>query len=163
MEDPKVKPFSAVDLFCGAGGSSTGLLRACGIAERQLDLIGINHWPVAIRTHSANHPKFRHLCQSIDSVDPRKEVPRGRLNLLLGSPECIWHSKARGGRPINDQRRASPWHVLRWLELLKIDSVLLENVSEFRDWGPLDSKNRPIKSKKGTIYNAFLDSIRSLG
>jgi DNA (cytosine-5)-methyltransferase 1 len=153
----------AGDLFCGAGGSSTGLLRACGAMGKQLDLLAVNHWAVAVETHSTNHPKFRHLCESLDNVNPRTAVPRGRLDILLASPECIFHSRARGGRPINDQARASAWHVVRWAEALRIESILIENVREFREWGPLNAYGRPIKSRKGEIYRAFLNSLRAIG
>src|ERR1700756_1278559 len=124
---------SAVDLFCGAGGSSTGLIEACDELGVKLQLLAINHWDVAIKTHTRNHPWARHICESLDTVDPYKVVDR--LDLLIASPECRWHSRARGGKPINDQLRASAWHVPRWLEAHKPKAVLLENVREFRDWG----------------------------
>jgi len=153
----------AADLFCGAGGTSTGLVKACEDLHIKADLLAINHWPVAIATHSKNHPWARHLCANLDSVDPRKVVSGGQLDLLVASPECTHHSVARGGRPINDQSRASAWHVLRWAEHLKIDNILLENVREFRNWGPLDRHLRPIKSRRGQTYQALLDALRSLG
>ncbi len=157
------RTISAADLFCGAGGTSTGLVQACEDLELKVDLLAINHWPVAIATHSKNHPWARHLCASLDSVDPRKVVPGGHLDLLVASPECTHHSVARGGRPINDQSRASAWHVLRWAEHLSIDSILIENVREFRNWGPLDSRQRPLKKRRGNTYQAFLSALRSLG
>ncbi len=153
----------AADLFCGAGGTSTGLVKACEDLAIKVDLLAINHWPVAIATHSKNHPWARHLCASLDSVDPRKVVPGGHLDLLVASPECTHHSVARGGRPINDQSRASAWHVLRWAEHLSIDSILIENVREFRNWGPLDSRQRPLNKRRGNTYQAFLSALRSLG
>ena len=152
---------SAVDLFCGAGGSSTGLIEACDELGVKLQLLAINHWDVAIKTHTKNHPWARHICEALDTVDPYKVVDR--LDLLIASPECRWHSRARGGKPINDQLRASAWHVPRWIEAHKPAAVLLENVREFRDWGPVDSKGKPIKSRKGETYQAFLNAIRALG
>lgn len=153
----------AADLFCGAGGTSSGLRLAAMEAGLELDLLAVNHWNIAIETHSLNHPYARHLCQPIDAVDPRKVVPSGRLNLLVASPECIHHSNARGGRPMNDQSRASAWHILRWLEALYVENVLIENVREFQNWGPLGANGRPLASKRGELYRCFLDSLRSLG
>src|SRR6476469_3122330 len=123
-----MKKITVCNLFCGAGGTSTGLTQACEESGVQVDLIAINHWDVAIATHSSNHPDAKHLCTSIDSVDPRKVVPGGRLNLLVASPECTHHSNARGGRPMSDQSRASAWHIVRWAEALYIDNILIENV-----------------------------------
>ena len=157
------KTIFAADLFCGAGGSSTGLLQAADKLGLHVDLLAINHWQVAIAPHSTNHPDADTRCESLDSVDPRKAVPGGKLDLLVASPECTHHSKARGGKPMSDQSRASAWHVLRWCEALDVRNVLIENVPEFMDWGPLDSKDRPVKRQKGRIFRAFLSALRSLG
>lgn len=151
------------NLFCGAGGTSTGLLQAAQMLDLDVELLAVNHWEIAIATHSANHPGAIHLCENLDNVNPRKVVPGGRLDLLIASPECIHHSRARGGRPINDQSRASAWHVLRWADALDIRNILIENVPEFRDWGPLDDAGRVINPKKGKIYLAFLNAWRALG
>lgn len=153
----------AVDLFCGAGGTSSGLIKACIAIGLDLELLAINHWDVAIKTHSENHPQVRHLCEHLDNVDPRKVVPGERLNLLVASPECTHHSIARGGKPVSDQSRASAWHIVRWAEALYIENIIIENVPEFRTWGPLGSNGRPLKSKKGQTFHAFLTAIRSLG
>lgn len=158
-----MKVIHAADLFCGAGGTSTGLARACESLGLGLSLIAVNHWDIAIQTHTANHPKAQHLCTSLDSVDPRKVVPAGHLHLLVASPECTHHSIARGGKPVTDQSRFTAWHVLRWADALRIDSILIENVREFRDWGPIGTNGRPLKTKRGDTYRAFLNSLRSLG
>lgn len=152
----------AVDLFCGAGGTSTGLYRACLSTGRKLDLLAINHWPVAIETHRINHPKARHICARIESVRPEDAIPGGHLDLLVASPECTHHSIARGGRPVCDQLRASAWLILRWLESLTVENILIENVREFRDWGPINSNGKLIKSRKGEIFEAFINALRSL-
>lgn len=154
---------AAADLFCGAGGTSTGLALAAGDMQRKVDLLAVNHWPVAVETHQRNHPWARHLCESLDNVNPRKVVERERLNLLVASPECTHHSNARGGKPMSDQSRASAWHVLRWAEALYIDNILIENVEEFRTWGPLGVNGRPLKSKKGETFTGFLKALESLG
>lgn len=154
----------AADLFCGAGGTSTGLSRTCKKLGLGLRLTAINHWPVAIDTHTANHEYAQHLCASLDAIDPRMVIPGKRLHLLVASPECTHHSNARGGRPVNDQSRASAWQIARWAELIDIENILIENVPEFRSWGPVDFDiNQPIKSKKGETYQSFLNSLRSLG
>jgi len=107
-------PFEVADLFCGGGGTSTGILRAARRLNRTVNLLAINHWPAAIAAHSLNHPHVRHLCESLDNLDPRKLVKR--LHLLAASPECTHHSNARGGKPRSEQSRATAWHVLRWAE-----------------------------------------------
>jgi DNA (cytosine-5)-methyltransferase 1 len=153
----------AADLFCGAGGASTGLQLAAARRGLGLDLVAINHWRAAVNTHEANHPGARHFCMPVEAVDPRDAVPGGRLDLLVAGPECTHHSQAHGGRPKNDQSRASAWHLLRWAELLKIDRLLIENVPEFQTWGPLGSNQKPLKSRKGETYRAFLAALTSLG
>ena len=158
-----MKTIEGVDLFCGAGGTSSGLLQACQKLGVKLKLIAINHWPIAISTHQTNHSYAQHLCESVDNVDPRKLVPGGRLNILVASPECTHHSNARGGKPISDQSRATAWAILRWAEALYIDNILIENVREFRSWGPLGANGRPLKSKRGETFHAFLTALRSLG
>lgn len=158
-----MKTIFAADLFAGAGGTSTGLARACKVRGQKVNLLAVNHWNLAIETHKRNHPWARHLCQSLDSVDPRVEIPGQKLDLMVASPECVGHSKARGGRPIHDQRRASAWNVLRWAELIQINAILIENVVEFEDWGPLDGDNQKIKSRAGETFRAFMTALSSLG
>jgi len=154
----------AADLFCGAGGTTAGLYRAAmSVGYDEVELLAINHWDVAIATHVSNHPSAKHLCENLDNVDPRKAVPSGRLDLMVASPECVHHSNARGGRPMNDQSRASAWHICRWAEALYIDSILVENVPEFHSWGPLGANGRPIKTLKGALFQNFLDALRALG
>jgi DNA (cytosine-5)-methyltransferase 1 len=157
------KAIQAVDLFCGAGGASTALLRASGALKLSTQLLAVNHWPTAIATHSLNHPGVRHLCEDIERVNPREVVPGGRLQLLIAAPECTNHSRAKGGRPKNEQSRASAWSVLKWAQELYIDNILIENVEELREWGPLGANGKPLKSGKGQTYRAFLEALRSLG
>jgi DNA (cytosine-5)-methyltransferase 1 len=152
----------AADLFCGAGGTSMGMGRACRELGLEVDLLAVNHWPVAIETHSRNHPAARHLCETLDSVNPRHVVPGGKLHLLVASPECTHHSRARGGKPIHDQSRASAWHVPRWLEALNVDALIVENVPEFMEWGPLRG-DRPVQSRKGETFRAWRAAIESMG
>jgi DNA (cytosine-5)-methyltransferase 1 len=151
------------DLFCGAGGTSSGLVAAAHELGLDVELIAINHWPVAIATHSANYPWARHICARIEEVQPRDVVPGGRLHLLVASPECTFHSVARGGRPIEDQKRVPAWGVIQWVQELFVDSVLIENVPEFKRWGPLGANGKPLKRRAGETYQAFLQALRSLG
>lgn len=163
MTTNRQKRITAADLFCGAGGSSTGLRFACEALGITLKLIAVNHWEIAIDTHAKNHPDAEHLCLNLDNVNPRKLIPSGKLDLLIASPECTHHSKARGGKPINDQSRASAWRIVEWCSQITVNHVLIENVKEFRTWGPLGSNGRPLKRRKGETYQAFLNALRALG
>ncbi len=158
----KERILKAADLFCGAGGASNGLRRACVRRGVGLNLVAVNHWPLAIETHKANHPDALHICEPVENINPRQAVPGGRLDLLMAGPECVHHSIARGGKPINDQSRASAWCILRWATALDIETILIENVREFTSWGPLGRNNRPLKSRKGETFEAFLNALRSL-
>src|SRR5208282_658269 len=110
MRSPTERPFHVADLFCGAGGSSTGAKKALNKHRLKMQLVAVNHWDIAIQTHQRNHVDARHFCVNLDSASPRKLVPEGYLDLLMASPECIYFSLARGGRPMNDQSRMSGWH-----------------------------------------------------
>lgn len=158
-----MKTITAVDLFCGAGGESTGLKLAADSLGKKLELLAINHWDIAIDTHSKNHPYAKHMCESIQSIDPIKAVPSGRVNLLWASPECTHHSNARGGRPKSDQSRASAWLVLKWLSELYVERVIIENVPEFQNWGPLGANGASMKSKKGHTFDAFIKALEAIG
>lgn len=153
----------AADLFCGAGGSSTGLVRAAKDRGIKLELTAVNHWPVAVDTHTRNHPWARHLCADLAALDPNKAVQSDTLDLLIASPECTHHSNARGGKPCSDQSRASAWHVLHWAERLSVKEILIENVAEFKHWGPLGKDGRPDLKRKGQTFNAFVAALESLG
>src|ERR1700740_2076953 len=96
---PKNRVALVADLFCGAGGSSTGARRALASLGLEMNLVAVNHWNVAIETHSRNHPEARHYCQDVNAVKPAEVVPEGMLDLLMASPTCTYHSRARGGKP----------------------------------------------------------------
>lgn len=157
------RTFSIADLFCGAGGTSTGAVRAAKEAGLNPQLTAVNHWPRAIETHAANHPEARHLCTAIDAIDPRALFRLGELDLLLASPECMHHSVARGGRPVNDQSRATAWCVVRWAEALQPSVILVENVPEFLDWAPIGTNGRPLRSKRGEVFRGWVSALESLG
>lgn len=156
------KVIQAADLFCGAGGASTGLMQACAEMGLSVELVAVNHWDRAVATHSINHPSARHFCAPVDAVEPSKAVPGGRLDLLIAGVECTHHSQARGGKPMSDQSRASAWHVAHWADKLRAGHVLIENVPEFANWGPLDDSGRPIKAKKGQIFHAFVQALEAM-
>jgi DNA (cytosine-5)-methyltransferase 1 len=152
------------DLLCGAGGSSTGASRALADLGLKMELVCVNHWGVAIETHKRNHPEARHYVQDIATVRPHQIVPEGYLDLLMASPTCTHHSVARGGKPTSDQQRSDPWHIITWLTELRVRRIIIENVWEFIGWGPVDPRTgKPIKSRKGEYFRAWINVIRGLG
>jgi DNA (cytosine-5)-methyltransferase 1 len=169
---------NVADLFAGAGGTAEGLVQACRELGVKVKVTAVNHNEIALQTHAANHPEVTPICKSLDNVDPRKIYRGQQLHMLMASPECTNHSNAKGGKPVEDQSRATAWHVLRWAEALCPEVVLVENIAEFLDWGPLiqkrDSKgNRmykdgepwmiPDPDRKGEIFEAWLYALRSCG
>jgi len=169
-----MKPQLLVDLFCGAGGTSTGMLQAARRLRRCVKLTAVNHWDTAINSHSLNHPSVTHLCQTVESIWPRNVIPGRYLRLLAASCECTFHSNARGGGPCNEQSRSQPHQILRWLTDLIVDDLLMENVPEFVNWGPLlikgirfqgryYKKDCPDPRYKGVYFQAFIKSIKDLG
>ncbi|WP_159728346.1 DNA cytosine methyltransferase [Methylosinus sp. Ce-a6] len=148
-----------VDSFAGGGGASLGIEMALG---RSPD-IAINHDPEALAMHAANHPATLHLPHNVWKVDP-VGVTRGRpVGLLWASPDCKHHSKAKGGKPVKREIRDLAWVVVRWARQVRPRLILLENVEEFRDWGPLDLEGRPCKERKGQTFDAFVGELRRLG
>ena len=155
--------YLVADLFAGAGGSSTGAQQAIRRIGGRMKLVAVNHWPVAVETHQRNHPEARHYVEDLERADPETIVPEGYLDLLMASPECRFYSRARGGKPVHDQGRMSPWIVQRWLTSLDVRCVAIENVPEFTAWGPLDRTGRPIKSQKGMYFQEWVRSMWGLG
>lgn len=154
------RPVRTADLFCGAGGLSTGASRALRAIGRDILLTAINHWPIAIDTHTRNHPGARHLCTDLEHVKPLDAVPEGVLDLLMAAPSCVFHSRARGGKPV----RMDPWHVVRWCTELRVHRLLVENVPEFMQWGPCSlTTGRPIPSRRGEYFRAWCDALRAIG
>ena len=155
--------YQVADLFCGAGGSSTGAEKAIEEIGGKMELVAVNHWPIAVQTHQLNHPTAQHYLQDLDKADPEEIVPNRYLDLLMASPECRFYSRARGGKPIHDQGRMNPWIVHRWLTSLNVRCLLVENVPEFTDWGPLLDDDRPDKTKKGMYFEEWVKSLWGLG
>lgn len=159
-----MRKIRVADLFCGAGGSSTGAQQAIEAMGREMDLVCVNHWDLAIETHKRMHPAARHYCQDVASARPIECVPGGHLDLLMASPTCTYHSRARGGRPTSDQQRMDPWHVVTWLTELTVDRLIIENVPEYEDWGPVDPRTgKPIKSKKGVYHAEWVATLDRIG
>lgn len=155
------KIIRVADLFCGAGGTSTGMVEALRNLGFKVELTGINHWDMAIATHNLNHLDSRTFCTGVDKINPRELFKDGELDILWASPECMHHSIARGGKPINDQSRSTAWEVLRWVEACRPSVVLVENVKEFPTWGPVNREGRPIKSMKGKTFTAWDQCFQS--
>ena len=128
-----------------------------------MELVAINHWNTAIATHAANHPTARHLVEDVSMVDPEAVVEEGRLDLLMASPECTFYSRARGGKPVHDQGRMNPWAIHNWLTKLDVNCVLIENVPEFVEWGPLNPDGRPDKKRQGEHFQAWFLTFQALG
>ncbi|RSU21230.1 DNA cytosine methyltransferase [Sphingomonas koreensis] len=183
-----MKPFT-IDNFAGGGGASTGIEAAI---DGSID-VAINHDDEAIAMHMANHPETLHYCQSILSKDPLEVVEEliarhgGDLDaaalhlgyliwLIWFSPDCKHHSKAKGGKPREKNIRDLAWVVVHWIERLQdalarkgidprrvIKSIMLENVEEFRKWGPLDANGMPIKDREGEEFDLFVRRIKRRG
>lgn len=152
------------DFFCGAGGTSTGLLQAAKELNQKVQLIAINHWEMAISTHSENHPNVKHYNSDLEKIEPLEVVPSGKLRLLVASPECTHFSRARGGKPMSKQSRASVKYILRWVNALDVEDVLIENVPDFETWGPLDRATKlPIKKRKGEYFHRFIRKMQAIG
>ena len=151
------------DLFCGAGGSSTGAVQVPGVTVR----LAANHWDLAIETHNANHPNTDHLLADISQTDPRY-IPR--TDLLWASPECTNHSRAKGRKRIYQadlfgdtlpdeaamRSRATMWDVVRFTEVHQYRAILVENVVEVVDWAP---EGAPA----GVLFDSWLKTMLSMG
>lgn len=148
-----------VDNFAGGGGASTGMEMATGVSVD----IAINHDPEAIRMHKANHPMTKHYCESVWDVDPVEACVGHPVALAWFSPDCKHFSKAKGGKPKDKNIRGLAWVALRWAGLVRPRVIMLENVEEFKTWGPLNRSHRPIKAKNGETFRRFIEQFRSLG
>lgn len=148
-----------VDNFAGGGGASTGIEMATGISVD----IAINHDPEAIKMHKANHPSTKHYCENVWAVDPVKACGGHPVALAWFSPDCKHFSKAKGGKPKDKNIRGLAWVACRWAGLVRPDVIMLENVEEFKTWGPLNRSHRPIKAKQGVTFKKFVSQLEDLG
>jgi len=148
-----------VDNFAGGGGASTGIELATG---RPVD-IAINHDPDSITMHMRNHPYTKHYCEDVWEVDPRQVTAGRRVALVWLSPDCTHHSKARGGKPRKKEIRGLAWVAVRWAATVRPRMIAMENVEEFKDWGPLDKAGHPVKEKKGHTFHSFVNALKHHG
>ena len=157
----KRRVLNTADLFCGAGGATTGMEDALEKKGVQHVGIAINHWKIAVETMKRNHPAVDTKCMSIEEAVPADLVPGGELDILWASPSCTHHSRAKGGKPRSNQLRAQPELILTWLDQLFVRRLIVENVPEFVDWGPLDREGRPIKSRVGDCFKAWVAALEA--
>lgn len=148
-----------VDNFAGGGGASTGIELATGYSVD----IAINHDPEAIKMHKANHPNTKHYCENVWAVDPVKACKGHPVALAWFSPDCKHFSKAKGGKPKDKNIRGLAWVACRWAGLVRPRVIMLENVEEFKTWGPLGRRHHPIKSKQGETFRKFVQQLTDLG
>ena len=148
-----------VDNFAGGGGASTGIEMATGYSVD----IAINHDPEAIKMHKANHPNTKHYCENVWAVDPVKACNGHPVGLAWFSPDCKHFSKAKGGKPKDKNIRGLAWVACRWAGLVRPRVIMLENVEEFKTWGPLGRRHHPIKAKQGETFQKFVQQLTDLG
>lgn len=161
-EEKKLKMINGeliVDNFAGGGGASTGIELATGYSVD----IAINHDPEAIKMHKANHPNTKHYCENVWAVDPVKACDGHPVGLAWFSPDCKHFSKAKGGKPKDKNIRGLAWVACRWAGLVRPRVIMLENVEEFKTWGPLNRGHHPIKSKQGKTFEKFVQQLNDLG
>lgn len=148
-----------VDNFAGGGGASTGIEMATGYSVD----IAINHDPKAIQMHKTNHPRTKHYCEDVWQVDPIAACKGNPVGLAWFSPDCKHFSKAKGGKPKDKNIRGLAWVACRWAGLVRPRVIMLENVEEFRTWGPLNRRHHPIKNKQGKTFERFVKQLEELG
>jgi DNA (cytosine-5)-methyltransferase 1 len=148
-----------IDLFAGGGGASTGIELALG---RHVD-IAVNHDAQAVNLHQANHPQTRHFVSDVFEVDPIAVTEGRPVGLLWASPDCKHFSKAKGGKPVSKRVRGLAWVVVKWAKLTKPRQIYLENVEEFKTWGPLAVDGRPCPERKGRTFQTWKRQLENLG
>jgi DNA (cytosine-5)-methyltransferase 1 len=148
-----------VDLFAGGGGASAGIEAALG---RPVD-IALNHDPIALAVHRANHPQTRHLEADVWEAVPRKVTGGRRVGLLWLSPDCRHFSNAKGDVPRSKGVRSLAWVGVRWAREVRPAILVLENVQEWLSWGPLDAEGRPDKARAGETFRRWKRELESLG
>ncbi|EIV2085491.1 DNA cytosine methyltransferase [Klebsiella aerogenes] len=145
-----------VDNFAGGGGASTGIELAIG---RSVD-IAINHDENAIAMHKTNHPDTLHYCESVFDVDPAAATGGNPVGLAWFSPDCRHFSKAKGAKPVKKEIRGLAWVVIRWALAKRPRVMMLENVEEFKTWGPLlKDEMRPDPARTGETFAAFVGML----
>lgn len=162
-----------IDLFCGAGGTSTGVEHAKLDGTKCARVVAcVNHDANAIASHQANHPDTLHFTEDIRTLDltaltahlnrMRMKYPSA-LVVLWASLECTNFSKAKGGQPRDADSRTLAEHLFRYIEQLNPDYIQIENVEEFMSWGDMDDKGHPISKLKGCSYVRWANKVISYG
>jgi DNA (cytosine-5)-methyltransferase 1 len=148
-----------IDSFAGGGGASLGIELALG---RSPD-VAINHDPEAIAMHSENHPGTRHYCESVWDVDPIAATDGRPVGLAWFSPDCKHFSKAKGSKPRDQKVRGLAWIAIRWAKAVRPRVLILENVEEFQDWGPLLADGTPCPVRKGLTFRRWVRQLQLAG
>jgi DNA (cytosine-5)-methyltransferase 1 len=170
MNDPV---FLVVDLFCGAGGTTTGFAKAQIEGREIVKVIAcVNHDAKAIKSHWLNHPEVKHFNEDIRTLDltdlmmhvknAQDKFPFAKL-ILWASLECTNFSKAKGGLSRNADSRTLADHLIRYEEALQPDYIMIENVVEFMSWGPLDGNGKPLSRRNGEDFMRWCNEITSKG
>lgn len=162
-----------IDLFCGAGGTSSGVEKAFANGEKCAEVIAcVNHDPNAIASHAANHPHTLHFTEDIRTLElsplishleKKKRESPGALVVLWASLECTNFSRAKGGQPRDADSRTLAEHLFRYIEALDPDYILIENVEEFMCWGELDENGKPVSKDKGSSYIRWVRHVCRYG
>lgn len=162
-----------IDLFCGAGGTSTGVENARYEDEQCAKVVAcVNHDANAIASHAANHPDALHFTEDIRTlelsplvahVERMKKIYPDALIVLWASLECTNFSKAKGGQPRDADSRTLAEHLFRYIEAIDPDYIQIENVEEFMSWGDMDEKGHPISKDKGRCYEKWKRNVRKYG
>lgn len=168
-----MKELLYIDLFCGAGGTSTGVERAMIDGEKCARVIAcVNHDPNAIKSHAANHPNTKHFTEDIRTLDMKplqaitdKERAKnpGAKVVLWASLECTNFSKAKGGQPRDADSRTLAEHLFRYIDALQPDYIYIENVEEFMCWGDLNTDGKPISRDEGRLYLKWVSNVEKRG
>lgn len=148
-----------IDSFAGGGGASTGIERALGSSPDY----AINHDAHALSMHQANHPNTAHLSKNVWHVDPLDVVGRRRVGLAWFSPDCKHFSKAKGGKPVSRAIRDLAWIVVLWAKRVRPAVIMVENVEEFKQWGPISESGQPCKVRSGQTFDKWVRELRRLG
>ena len=162
-----------IDLFCGAGGTSTGVAKARLYGKKCAKVVAcVNHDANAIKSHQANHPDTLHFTEDIRTLElspmvkhlskMQKKYPEAK-KVLWASLECTNFSKAKGGQPRDADSRTLAEHLFRYIEAIRPDFISIENVEEFMSWGDLDEKGKPVSKDKGRSYLAWVKKVQSYG
>lgn len=159
-----------IDLFCGAGGTSTGIEKARIKNDQCAKVIAcVNHDANAIASHAANHPDALHFIEDIRTLKLgplvshiqkcREEYPDA-LIVLWASLECTNFSKAKGGQPRDADSRTLAEHLFRYIQAINPDYIQIENVEEFKAWGPMDENGKPLSMHKGEDYTRWVEKVQ---